>query len=73
MKKLVYGFIVFIMGFIFVMLIGTVYDNGSTGPVNSGTVNNGLMLLIATILFLCATITVCTLKIVEALKKIGSK
>ncbi len=69
MKKLGYGLMVMVFGFVFVMFTASIYDNGSDGPITVGTLNNGLMMLIVTILFFCGTMTVCTLLILDALKR----
>ncbi|MFC0236409.1 hypothetical protein [Fictibacillus phosphorivorans] len=69
MKKFGYGLLVMVFGFVIMMFTASIYDNGSEGPITAGTLYNGLMMLIATILFFCGTITVCTLLIIDALKK----
>jgi hypothetical protein len=69
LKKIGYGLVVMILGFVIIMFSASIYDNGSEGPITAGTFYNGLMMLIAAILFFCGTITVCTLLILDALKK----
>ncbi|MBH0173914.1 hypothetical protein ACQCVB_03400 [Fictibacillus phosphorivorans] len=69
MKKFGYGLMVMVFGFIIIMFTASIYDNGSDGPITGGTLYNGLMMLIVSILFFCGTMTVCTLLIIDALKK----
>jgi len=69
MKKFGYGLMVMFFGFVIIMFTASIYDNGSEGPITAGTLYNGLMMLIVTILFFCGTMAVCTLLIIDALKK----
>jgi hypothetical protein len=69
MKKFGYGLIVMVFGFVVIMFTASIYDNGSEGTITAGTLYNGLMMLIVSILFFCGTMVVCTLLIIDALKK----
>ncbi|MFC0189497.1 hypothetical protein ACFFJY_14430 [Fictibacillus aquaticus] len=67
-KKIAYGIWTIVIGIIFKFVMASLYDNGSDGLVNAGVVYNGIMFLTMAIIFLCGTMFVCTLMIVEAIK-----
>lgn len=68
MKKYFYSAFVLIIGLVFTMFIGGNLGGGD-GPVSSGVFNSAMAGLIFAIIFLSATIMLCTLMIIEELKR----
>jgi hypothetical protein len=68
MKKYLYSAFVLIIGMVFTMFIGGSLGGGD-GAVSSGVFNSAMAGLIFAIVFLSATIMLCTLMIIEELKR----
>ncbi len=68
MKKYLYSAFVLIIGVVFTMFIGGSLGDGD-GTISSGVFNSAMAGLIFAIIFLSATIMLCTLMIIEELKR----
>ncbi len=68
MNKYFYSALVLIIGWVFTIFIGGSLGGGD-GTVSSGVFNSAMAGLIFAIIFLSATIMLCTLLILEELKK----
>lgn len=68
MKKILYGFLTFIVGFIIMLVLTGIFSSSGGGQVTNSSFNSGIIALSTAILFLCGVIVVCTLMIINVLK-----
>jgi hypothetical protein len=67
-KYIGYGALTFSTGLLIMFFLVGIFSQPGGGEISSDIFNSGIMALVATILFLCATIVICTLLLVNAIK-----
>lgn len=67
-KYIGYGALTFSTGFLIMFFLVGIFSQPGGGEISSNIFNSGIMALVTTILFLCATIVICTLMLINVIK-----
>jgi hypothetical protein len=67
--KIIYGILTFVVGSIIMFIFAEIFGSSGSGQVTNSSFNSAIMGLNVAILFLCGVMVVCTLMIINVLKK----